>query len=188
MRKYTFASFVFLGLLLIGTVSVNAALFSDTVNFSGTGIYLGNDYLELPGSGQNYSFDYGQLVTFSPPAAAITSAEISLTHHNNSDNPGELWFLCGNNCFQLGELTSSTGEGWVTQVFAIPPSLYSAVQGGIWSLQLTLNETTSGTDKLWIDKSVLSGTYAPVPIPPVSYLLGSSLAGLSFFRRKWFFS
>lgn len=178
-----FMSFVFLS---VTAGSASACLFSSTENFAGTGSYLGNDYLELSGSGSGFVFDYTHTVTFSTPASSINFAKVSLTHHNNSDNPGELWFLCGDSCFQLGELTRSTGEGWVTQSFAIPSSLFSAVQGGGWTLQLTLKETTTGTDKLWIDKSVLSGTYAPVPIPGAAWLLGSGLMGIAVVRRRFF--
>ena len=185
MRKIGFSYIGLLGLLLFGAVNANAALFANSVNFSGTGTFMGEDYLELPGTGPEYTFDYSHQVTFSPPAATITSAEIALTHRNNSDNPGELWFLCGDSCFPLGELTRSTGEGWVTEAFAIPSSLYSTVQGGEWTLQLTLKETTTGTDKLWIDKSMLSGTYAPVPIPGAAWLLGSGLMGIAGVRRRF---
>jgi len=176
-----FMSFVFLS---VTAGSASACLFSSTENFAGTGSYLGNDYLELSGSGSGFVFDYTHTVTFSTPASSINFANVSLTHHNNSDNPGELWFLsCGTEC-QLGVLSRSTGDGWVTDTFAIPNELYQTIQGGSWSLMLSLKETTSGTDKLWIDKSVLSGTYAPVPIPPAVFLFGSGLSGLFFFRRK----
>jgi len=188
MRGYGSALIAFFSILLISTVSANAALFTDTVNFSGTGTYFGEDYLELQGTGSEYSLNYSHLVTFSPPAAVITSAEVTLTHHNNSDTPGELWFLYGSTSYSLGELARSTGDGWITQIFTIPSTLYSAVQGGQWSLQLTLKEITPGTDKMWIDKSVLSGAYTSVPIPATVLLFGSSLAGLSFIRRRWFLS
>jgi hypothetical protein len=107
-----------------------------------------------------------------------------LSHHNNSNNSGEVWFLEGANKTRIGTLADSKGNGWVDQVFLLPESLYSAIYGGSWSLQLVLKETTTGTDKLWVDQSVLSGTYVATPIPAAAWLLGSGLLGLVGVRRK----
>jgi hypothetical protein len=124
------------------------------------------------------------MVNFVPPAAAITSAEIKLTHHNNSNNNGEVWFLYGSTSELLGTLEDSTGTGWLTQSFVIPSNLYSAAKGGSWTLQLKLKENTSGTDKLWIDKSELTGEYTAAPLPAAAWLLGSGLVGLIGIRRR----
>ena len=70
------------------------------------------------------------------------------------------------------------------QAFVLPTSLYSAINGGSWSMELVLSENTTGTDKLQIDQSVLSGTYVPTPIPAAAWFLGSGLLGLVEIRRR----
>jgi hypothetical protein len=173
--------------LIISAGAAQAALFSDTHNFSGSGTLDGRDYIEIASGNANpYVFSYTHNVTFIPPAASITSAQIVLSHNGNSNSGnGELWFLAGTNQTMIGQLDRSTqGNNWVDQVFVLPTSLYSAINGGSWSLQLVLTETTPGNDKLQIDQSVLSGTYVPTPIPAAAWLLGSGLMGLVGIRRR----
>ncbi len=174
-----------LGFLFFATVNSHADLFSDTVDFSGTVKSDGFEYLESGGIGTPCVFTITHDVTFTSPAAAVTSAQIVLTHHSDSNNPGELWFLYDSGSTMLGELRNSTkGVSWVDQVFTLPPEIYSGINGGSWSLELKLREDTTGTDKVQIAHSVLSGTYTPVPLPAPILLFGSGLGGLAFFRRK----
>lgn len=185
-RSMLFTLLVVLGLFLAGTGNSHASLtFGDNIDFSGSKKdFDGRDYLELGGEGTLFTYSYTHNVTFIPPAASVTSAQVLLSHHNSSDNPGELWFLEESNRTRIGTLSESTGNSWVDQVFVLPASLYSLVNGGAWSLELVLNESSTGTDKLQIDQSVLSGTYVPTPIPAAVWLLGSGLAGLAGINRK----
>ncbi len=111
------------GLIFTGSVASYADSFSDTVNFSGSGTFDGRDYSELNGSWSPFIYSYTQDIIFDPPADSITSAEIILTHHNNSDTQGELWFLYQGTSTLIGELETSTGQNWVDQHFPLPSSL-----------------------------------------------------------------
>ncbi len=177
---------LFAATLIAGLGNAHAALsFVDSHNFSGSGTDGGRDYFKLSGSGSPFVFTYNHNVTFIHPAASITYAQVVLSHNGNSNNSGEVWILEGVNKTRIGNLDRSTmGNSWVEQAFVIPAPLYSTISGGSWSLQLVLNENTSGTDELKIDQSVLSGTYIPTPIPAAAWLLGSGLLGLVVIRKK----
>lgn len=170
-----------LGMCLCLTTTARAEFFHDSVDFSGD-FQQGRDSLLLEGSGSLFEYSFTHYVTFDPPAAEITSATVVLSHYGNSGN-GELWLLYGENRNEVGRLSDSNAN-WVDQEFNIPTELYSLVRGDSWILVLTLNESTNGNDKLWIDKSDLSGTYTPVPLPAAALLLGSGLAGCIAVRKR----
>ena len=177
------------GLFIFGAGYSHATLsFSDAHNFSGSGWDGVRDYYELSGKGENgktFEYSYEHNVNVIPPAASITSAQVILSHRGNSNNSGEVWFLEGGYKTQIGTLVNSTtGNNWVDQVFVLPAPLYSAINGGSWSLQLVLKENASGTDNLQIDQSVLSGTYVATPIPAAAWLLGSGLGMIGAVRRR----
>ena len=172
-----------LGLILTAPLVSYAALFSDTVDFYGSGTDSGRTYLELKGNTTNFVYRYSQDVTFFPPAAQINSAEIILSHRKNSDTPGEVWLIYAGTYTRLGQLNWSQNS-WLDQSFTLPGFLYSVISGGSWSLEVKLTEITTGTDKIWLDRSVLSGEYLPVPIPSAMLLLGSGLIGLVGVGRK----
>ena len=97
MKKSMFLTLLIgLGIIFFGTGTPTQTLsFSDTHNFSGSGVDGSRDYLELSGSGNPFEFSYSHNVTFIPPAASVTSAQVVLTHRGNSNNNGEVWFLEG---------------------------------------------------------------------------------------------
>lgn len=177
-----------LAIVLFAVGSANAYLVTDTNDFSGT--MAGpqddeRDALELVGKGDPYLYTISHDLTFDPEAKEITSATIVLSHYGNSgSDTGELWWLYGGSEISLGKLEESNG-GWNDQLFTIAPAYYNGVTGDSWSLVLTLAETTSGTDRLWLDQSVLSVEYSAVPVPDTLLLFGSGLAGLVFFSRKF---
>jgi len=174
-----------LGLILTAPLVSYAALsFSNTVDFYGSGTNDGRTYYKLnDGNTGNFVYTYSHDVTFSPFVARITSAEIILSHKKNSDTPGEVWLISGGTDTYIGQLNWSENS-WVDQSFSVPEPLFGVISGGSWSLEVRLTEETTGTDKIWLDKSVLSGEYIPVPIPSAMLLLGSGLVGLVVIRRR----
>jgi len=98
-----------LGLFVFGAGNSYASMsYSDSYNFSGSGTLDGRDYLELSGNVNPFIFSYNHNVTFIPPAASVTSAQVLLSHNGNSNTPGELWFLEGTNHTLIGKLDKST--------------------------------------------------------------------------------
>lgn len=179
MRRIILLMVTLLG--LAGTAQ--ADYFFDLKDFSGK-LQKGRDALQLSGGGSWYKYTYTHDLILTPEAAAITSASLLLSHYGNSGN-GELWLLYGENEERIGALSVSNAS-WNDQVFTIPAELYSGISGELWNLVLVLNESTPGTDNLWIDKSELYGTYSPVPVPAAGLLLGSGLIGGALLRkRKW---
>jgi len=163
--------------------------FSNTVDFGGTGTDAGRTYVAVsdPNSPPDsiYTFTYFHNITFSPPATSVLSATLTLSHMGNSNNNGEFWIVGGGTSTYLGDLAKSN-SAWVDQSFTLPSGLYNTVFGGTWSLQIRLTENTTGQDKIWLDKSVLYGTYegaAPVPEPGTVTLVGLGLGAPALRRR-----
>lgn len=178
------AAVLFFGIILIaGTGRIcHAVYFTDTVDFYLTGTDDGRTYEEIGIVSSFFEFPYTHVIDFDPAALSITSATLTLTHKGNSANSGEAWLIYGGGNFLLGELMNSSI--WLDQEFVLPANLLSTISGDTWTLAIKLNETTTGMDKLWIDKSVVNGDYAPVAIPSALLLFGSGLLGLVGIDRK----
>ena len=188
---------------LIFSTNVNASLsFNDEINWKNDGsTYVdgenitfrdgielsgkdGGDYDDIVGDGK-FTFTYLHEITFHPYAASIESATVTLSHLGNSNNNGEVWLFYGDTSTLIGTLSNSTNANdWKDQDFTVSNELLTGISGESWSLMLKLEENTSGTDKLTIDKSVLHGSYSPVPIPGAIWLLTSSLLCVAGLRKR----
>jgi hypothetical protein len=200
--KTTFLEFgvlkrIVLTMMILGLVAgvwgtCYATSFTDIVDFSGSGTDGTRTYLELSGSGSpEFTYEYSHDIYFDPPAQSLNSATLTLSHRGNNANEGEAWLISDTGSVFLGDLANSTHEDtWVDQVFYLS-NLLGSISGDTWTLELILHENTTGTDKLWIDKSVLTGDYtassssAPVPEPASMLLFGSGLLAYAGLRKRF---
>lgn len=186
MKRFVVVLCFTLSIALVGAATCHAASFTSSLDFSGDGTDSGHTYQIIRDSPV---YSYTQIVTFTPAALQITSAELTLTY-SKVNSGGEVWWVdAGGNATSLGRLDSSSG--WDTQDFTIPTALFSGISGNTWSLKITFDETTSGSDSFWLDKSVLDGCYTPdpspgqTPEPGTMLLLGTGIVGLLGFRKKF---
>lgn len=160
--------------------------FSSTKDWGGCSD-SGHTYIKVADLFNLFTYSWTQTIKFNPAALSVTAATLALTHKGNSNVNnewnllGEVWVLSGGSGLKVGNLESSKDD-WVTQSFDIKELFSNFTGGESVTIALKLSETTQWLDRLWLDKSVISGTYttaaAPVPIPGTATLLGASLLGL----------
>jgi len=176
-----------LSLAMAGAAS--AATFSDTMDFAGDGTSDGATYIQIE---DVYSYKH-TLPGLTTPPDYLESATLWLRHNGNSNTKGEVWFSAeGGSGILVGRLSESSEDNkWVIDRWDLSePILYLMESSTPWELTVDLYDTTSGTDKIILDYSILEGTYTinpspnPVPVPGAAVLLGSALTGIIGMRRK----
>jgi hypothetical protein len=193
---------------LVGVASGTPLAYEDIIDFDATGTYLSKTYTSV--SDLNPSTDtnvaYTHTVAFSPAAASIDRASVTIDYAYANDkagassNPIEAFFLWDNGStpVQIGELTGALGStSWQSQTFDLTTFIadeIAAASGSSWSIAFTFLENTNSPDTFYLDQSKLFGEYtdatigglAAVPEPSTFLLLGGGLAGLFFVvpRRK----
>jgi len=179
-----------------------AVLFSNEVNFSGSGTYLGADYQQITGSLWTITspFEYTHTLDLTPPGESLNSATLSLTHVGNSRSwfivPLEVWIAASGDNQYIGALSRSPLRysrktqqwqgAWVTDTWTLSPAVLAEMTSTTpWSLTMKAgNIGFVPNGKLWLDKSALCGDYTPTPEPATMSLLGLGLLGLFGVRKK----
>jgi hypothetical protein len=183
MKRTSLASLVFAFLFLLMAGIARAIPFTDTVQFDET--------VQVVDSLQ-YTHVLEGLTT---PPYTLTDATLQVRHNGNSNNSGEVWFsYAGANNLLIGKLGTSSGQTWLTDTWVLSSAVLDLMNDtNPWSLAVKLADNTSGTDKIKLDWSVLSGNYvealvggpaAAVPEPGTLLLLGGGLLALAAARRK----
>jgi len=191
---------------LCGTA--NALSFTDTVDQAGSVIKQWTAYnystaayerrtadlIDDTSLGDRYPYAFTHQIEFNPEAAKITGATLEITHAGNNSSgllSGEAWLITDNSESLIGRLSDSydfyKGSFWKTDSFILNSSLYSSVSGSSWTIVFKLAENTGGLfdwDTIYFDKSVISGTYEPVPEPSTMLLFGTGLASLVAATRR----
>lgn len=193
-----------MGMVLFGgSQKVLATSFSSTIDWDspkpGAGTY---PYLEIEDS-----FSYQFILTgLNSSDYDLLDAKLELMHHGNSNTPGEVWFSYGENGITdilIGQLSGSSGSNWVSDTWQFtwqssPEILNLMESNDPWRIIVNLVENTTGTDKLKIDYSTLSGNYngitqpepptpptQPVPEPSTLFLFGAGLVGVGLLRKRF---
>jgi hypothetical protein len=175
------------GVLLGGTTSAQAILFTNTVDFDESGTYLGETYTEFTGSLFTGTRSYYHVLDLDPVGLTLNSAALSITHTGNksSYNNAELWLALSGNYQYIGVLSQSPLCAWKTDTFQLSSDVLSLMtKTDPWSLEVKLYDPTLWKDSIFLDKSVLSGDYTPVPEPGSMVLLGTGLMGVLAMRTR----
>lgn len=162
MPKKLFYSAAVLTILLLTMQTSHALSFSNTVDF----LDAQHDYLQITDS-----FTYSHVLNASFVSTyKLDSATLTLWHNGNSNTENaEVWFSSSAGAFPIGKLSDSTGIGntFLPDPWPLDQSILDEIESTYpWSLMIKLVENTTGTDRIKIDYSTLSGNYSLIAVDP----------------------
>lgn len=171
------------------TLAFATSTYTDIVDFEGEVDDI--DGVDFTYVEPTNTFSYNHILSgLTTPPHILLSGNLSISHMGVSSNEAaEVWLAyaaSGNKEF-LGKLSPSPYfNGWQKDSFDVNSSVLEMLDDSTpWTLVISLEEQTSGTDKIRLDYSQLRVEYetSAVPIPGSLVLLGSGLGALTFLRR-----
>jgi len=197
MRACLCVSILTVIFLLSGIDSAHAIPFTSIVDWNDHTDNTGVGYKVITdpiGDNSNYAFTYTHSLNLVPAGEKLNNAELQITHKNNLNINLfglEVWFADADSNTLIGRLGNSQlliWGYWRTDSFTLSPAILQEIQSNSpWALTVKLREGTSGSESIWLDKSVLSGDYTPAPEPASIMLVGLGLAGFLARRKQKLF-
>ena len=167
--------------LFFGMVDLAKAIpFQERHDYSGDGVYLGEDYIAVADVGNTVDYYDTFVLSGFGPADDINEAYFSFTHVGNVSTilRPELWLISEvGSGMQIGLLSESPCGSWTTDTFALSDEVIDLITASNpWQLALVLSEETGGIDALRVDEASLYGDYEPSSPPSLPALMAIDMS------------